>query len=87
MKQFEKASNVSFLAKLVRRNAEVQRQASLFRQLFQLPLSQFWHPFTGFDIVRFDDVMKPARNQSLRACVRAKYGNDAVDLIESLIRA
>jgi len=39
-----------------------------------LPLSQFWNPFTGFDIVRFDDLIKPPQNQSLRTCIAAKYG-------------
>jgi hypothetical protein len=76
-----------FLARLGQRNAEVQRQANRFRQVIGLPLSKFWHPLTGFDIVRFDDVIKPARNQSLRACVKAKYGQEAVQFIESLIRA
>jgi hypothetical protein len=77
----------NFLATLGQRNAAVQRQANRFRELFGLPLSQFWHPFTGFDIVRFDDLIKPPRNQSLRTCIAAKYGKDAVQLIESLIQA
>jgi len=76
---------VTFLTRLGQRNAQAQRQASRFRELFGLPLSKFWHPFTGFDIVHFDDVIKPGRNQSLRACVDAKYGNDGVQLIEYLI--
>jgi hypothetical protein len=78
---------VSLLATLGRRNAEVHRRANRFRELFGWPLSKFWQPFTGFDIVRFDDVIRPAKNQSLRACVEAKYGEEAVRLIEYLIRA
>ena len=76
----------NFLATLGQRNAEVHRQSNRFRELFGLPLSKFWHPFTGFDIVRFDDVIKPAKNQSLHACIAAKYGQDAVQLIEWLIQ-
>lgn len=50
-----------------------------------MPLSKFWHPFTGFDVVRFDDVIKPAENQSLRDCIQSKHGKEAVQLIEMLI--
>jgi hypothetical protein len=78
---------VGFLAQLGRRNAEAHRQASRFGELFGLPLSKFWRPFAGFDMVRFDDVIQPAENQSLRECVKAKYGQEAVRLIEHLIRA
>jgi len=77
----------NLLATLGQRNAEVHRQANRFRELFGLPLSQFWHPFTGFNIVRFDDLIKPAKNQSLRTCIGIKFGKDAVQLIESLIQA
>jgi hypothetical protein len=55
----------NFLARLGQRNAAVQRQANRFRELFGLPLSQFWHPFTGFDIVRFDDLINPSKSTLL----------------------
>lgn len=73
------------LARIGQRNAAAQRQAERFRQLFGMPLSKFWHPFTGFDVVRFDDVIKPAENQSLRDCIQSKHGKEAVQLIEMLI--
>jgi hypothetical protein len=77
----------SFLATLGWRNSQAHRQANRFRELFGLPLAKFWHPFTGFDIIRFDDAIKPATHQSLRTCVQNRYGKDAVQLIESLIGA
>ena len=78
---------MNVLTKLGQRNAEVQRQANRFRNLFGMPLSRFWHPLTGFDIVRFDDAVKPGKNQSLRERVEVKYGTEAVQFIEMLIRA
>jgi hypothetical protein len=83
----DSVARLNFSARLGKRNAEAQRQANRFRELFGLPLGKFWHPLTGFDIVRFDDVIKPGKDQSLRTCVEAKYGPEAMHLIESLIQA
>lgn len=78
---------MSRLTTLARRNAKAHRQAPQFRQLFNLPLSQFWHSITGFDIVKFDDAIKPGSNQSLKDCIESKYGREAVQLIKDLIES
>lgn len=78
---------MDYIATLGKRNAQACGQSNRFHALFGLSLAKFWHPLTGFDIVAFDDVIRPARNQSLRDCIKMKYGNDAAQLIENLIRA
>jgi len=85
-KKFSQVNDLSLLARLGRRNAEAHRHANRFQELFGVPLSRFWDPSMGFDIVRFDETIKPATNQSLRDCIAAKYGTHATQLIESLIR-
>ena len=82
----QERGGVSLLAALGRRNVEAHRHAAQFYRLFGVPLSRFWDSFTGFDIVRFDARIKPPENQSLRECIKAKHGNEAAELIESLLR-
>ena len=73
------------LAVLGKRNAQAHKHGRRFLQVFGLRLTQFWHPITGFDIVAFDDVIRPALNQSLHDCIQARYGPEAVQLIAYLI--
>jgi hypothetical protein len=73
------------LAVLGKRNVQAHKQSRRFLQLFGLRLTQFWHPLTGFDIVAFDDVIKPDFNQSLHDYVQTRYGPEAVQLIADLI--
>ena len=53
-KQRQLGENGSILTMLAQRNLEAHRQGQRFRALFSRPLSQFWNPFTGFDVVRFE---------------------------------
>ena len=78
-------SKIDLISMLGRRNAQAQRQAPRFRQLMGMPLSKFWHPFTGFDVVRLDDELLPPKGQSLRSCIKKRYGKEAAELVEYLI--
>ncbi len=63
------------------------RYAPQFQKEFSVRLWTYWDMRTGFDIVRFDDeVIKPPDGASTREAILARYGEDAVKLIEELIK-
>ena len=82
----QQCGGASLLAALGRRNVETHRYAAQFYRLFGVPLSRFWDSFTGFDIVRFDALIQPPENQSLRDYIKTRHSNEAAQLIESLLR-
>ena len=82
----QQGASVNLLAVLGQRNIEAHRPAAQFYRLFGAPLSRFWDSFTGFDIVRFDALIQPPENQSLRDYIKTRHSNEAAQLIESLLR-
>ena len=82
----QQGAGVNLLAVLGQRNIEAHRPAAQFYRLFGAPLSRFWDSFTGFDIVRFDALINLPANQTLRAGIKAKHGEEAAMLIERLLR-
>jgi hypothetical protein len=56
-----------------------------FRQQFNRPLNQFWDPFTGFDVIAFDEVTAPPDGTSLKDFLVTKYSQEASDLIGKLL--
>jgi hypothetical protein len=56
-----------------------------FQRIFGKSLGGFWHPIFGFEIIRFDDWVRPPNGVSLEGQVRLKWGQPAVDLIWKLI--
>lgn len=77
------------ISELVRENAQLRdRHAGEFKAIFKWPIEGFFHPFYGFDIVRFDErVIRPPDGTSTEEHVRANYGDRAVALIKLLIKA
>ena len=58
--------------------------ATRFRSKFGRNLAQFVS-ITGFDIVGFDEKFIKSGDASMADVIEAKYGKDAVALIEELI--
>ncbi len=60
--------------------------AKKFEALFQARFVQYWHPLTGFDVVKFDeDIIKAPDGVSTRDHVRAIYGQEALTFVEGLL--
>lgn len=57
-----------------------------FKRLFHVSLGEYWHPVFGFDVTGFDDKIIKSGNQSMKDAVRQTYGQDAVALIQRLLR-
>jgi cyanate lyase len=56
-----------------------------FYQIFKKPVNQFWN-VCGFDICRFDEYLgEYPDGTSMKDFIREKYGDRAVELIQSLI--
>ena len=56
-----------------------------FKEIFGVSIQKFWDIQTGFDIVKFDDWLKPPDNTSTKAQVFTQYGQRGVDMILALI--
>lgn len=66
-------------------NARFKELAPKFQKMFGVKLRSFYHPVTGFDVVKFDEqFVNPNENESSAAAVKRKWGKDAVALIEQL---
>ncbi len=59
---------------------------NLFASVFGCSLRPYWDMMAGFDVIRFDvEIAKPRDGESCAMAVRRQYGQEAVDLIRSLI--
>jgi hypothetical protein len=57
-----------------------------FGATFGWPLASFFNNLTGFDIVKFDDVVvKPPDGTSTKDAVFARWGQEGVDIILGLL--
>lgn len=59
--------------------------ARKFQDTFGVRLKRYWDNITGFDVIAFDEVIKPKRNESSMEAVRRQWGDEAVSLICKLI--
>lgn len=63
-----------------------RKNVDLFKKHFRgLNLMEFWDKFTGFDVVKLDNLVAPAENQSLKEKLVADYGQEAADFAEMLL--
>ena len=56
-----------------------------FNAIFGMPLHRFWNTLTGFDIIKFNDVILCPDNISLESHVIKLYGENSSKLIKNLI--
>jgi hypothetical protein len=68
-----------------------QMQEKVFYQYFQTNCMRFWHPMFGFDIIKFDNLMKSKfgyvedDKTSLKDFLTQKFGEGASSLINSFL--
>ena len=60
--------------------------SEVFFSTFGKPLSRFWSPLFGFEVVKFDDWVKPPSNVSCAKAVEKRWGKDAELLVRRLLR-
>lgn len=72
-------------AKFAAMIATRDRLASPFQQTFKTSLQRFMNPFTGFDVIAFDDVVVKSGDLAMSDVVRDRWGERAVKIIEELI--
>jgi hypothetical protein len=72
----------------IRGNIELyERKCRDFQNIFGTPLKPYWDNITGFDIVRFDEkLIKSPNGKSISDVVLERYGKDAVELVEALLK-
>ena len=64
----------------------LRSNGNAFQSTFGVPLSRFWNNLCGFDVVAFNDYLQCPENVSLADHITQKYGNEACNLVEVLIR-
>lgn len=56
-----------------------------FEDIFRVKLAKWFDNLTGFDLIGFDDFVKPADGESTEQTVLRDFGQEGVDLIKKLI--
>jgi hypothetical protein len=59
--------------------------AAGFQGFFKVPLASYMNDYTGFDIVKFDEMIKTPDGVSTHDFVKRKYGLQALNMIQDLI--
>ena len=59
--------------------------AAAFQGFFKVPLASYMNDVTGFDIIKFDEMIKPPKGISTHDFVMRKYGLQALHMIQYLI--
>jgi translation initiation factor 2 alpha subunit (eIF-2alpha) len=75
----------------IERFHKIKSNSYVFFKTFGVQLSQFVSPYTGFNIIAFDDYLQNKYGKyedgktSMADFIEKKYGMDAVKLIKNLI--
>lgn len=56
-----------------------------FQSIFGISLKKYWDKLFAFDIVAFDSFLETPDGTSTSDWILEKYGQEAVDLIQSLL--
>lgn len=56
-----------------------------FKKVFGKSVLDFWDPFTGFEIMKFDAWLKTPDNLSTKEFVETKFGAAATGIVSALI--
>ena len=62
------------------------KQNADFKRVFGVNTHRFVNPFTGFDVIAFDDFVSTPRNVSTSDHIRNTYGDDAERLVRDLLK-
>ncbi len=73
---------------MIGRRADIRNRLNQkFFETFGVPLRQYFDMTFGFDVVKFDEVVKPPDGTSTADAIRSRWGEDAVHLVLELIGA
>jgi hypothetical protein len=56
-----------------------------FQRIFGVSLTSYLNKITGFDIIKFDEFVRPKKNESTADALRRRWGQEAVNLVRALI--
>ena len=56
-----------------------------FQRVFGIPLHRFFHPFWGFDVIKFDEWLKTPDGTSTADYIKQTKGQNALTLVEELL--
>ncbi len=78
------------LENVLKFDRRIFKEGREFNKIFGVPLIKYWHPFCGFDIIKFTDevVVRICRrddSKNMEEVVMEKWGISAVNLINRLI--
>ena len=59
--------------------------AERFRSIFGVELKDYWDGLLKLDVIKFDEFIKPKRNESTAEAITRKYGQDAHNFIRGLL--
>ncbi len=70
----------------MKRQAFTRQQAEAFRAHFGWSLVEFWCPFTGFDVIKFDTKLNVPDGISCKDYLVLKHP-DSISLVTTLIKS
>lgn len=59
--------------------------AERFLKIFGVELQPYWEGLLKLDVIKFDEFIKPRKNESTADAIVRKYGQDACDFIRGLL--
>ena len=65
-----------------------RHESDIFAAHFGIELKDYWYkdtPYLGFDLVKFDDWLRPSHGESVLGCVERKFGKDARLFLRSIV--
>ena len=71
---------------IARKNSPMTKGEAMraFWDIFHVDIRQYYNGIFGFDVVKFDDVVKPNEHESTSDAIKRQWGSDAVVVIEAL---
>ena len=71
---------------LLLKNVELRdRYNDKFFRIFGIRLSKFWNNLTGFDVIEFDDWLKPNEDESTAEALLRLYGEEGRNIVQDLL--
>jgi hypothetical protein len=59
--------------------------AERFHNIFSVELKDYWEGLLKLDVIRFDEFIQPADNESTAEAIVRKYGQNACNFIRGLL--
>ncbi len=85
MKQDRREKGIGMLDIVSENKRKFNNTATTFQRVFNVPLHRFWHPLFGFDVVKFDEYVKPQVSESTSEAITRIYGQSSVKIVMDLL--